>query len=72
MSIKEYFTKNCINISAYARANELDIIILHKVLDGKLTGERKTTGATKKVFEVLFRDGIITNKPNVLRAVKSA
>lgn len=70
--IKDYFVKNYINISAYARANELDITILHKVLDGKLTGERKTTGATRKVFEVLYRDGIVTSKPNVLKDEKSA
>ncbi len=69
--MKEYFEKNCINISAYARNNGLEISTLSRVINGEIKGKSKREGNTKKVFEALFRDGIIKELPEVYREQKA-
>lgn len=65
--IKDYFTKNCISVRAWAKKHDLELFTLYKVINGDLTGEKNTKGNTKKVFEVLYSEGIIKELPIGLR-----
>ena len=65
--IKAYFENNTINVKAFARAHNINYDILHRIIKGKITGERNTKGSTKAVFEKLLELGIINELPQGLK-----
>ncbi|HEF9734138.1 TPA: hypothetical protein SB313_001170 [Campylobacter coli] len=65
--IKAYFENNTINVKAFARAHNINYDILHRIIKGKITGERNTKGSTKAVFKKLLELGIINELPQGLK-----
>ncbi|HEC1916535.1 hypothetical protein QR341_01105 [Campylobacter jejuni] len=65
--VKAYFENNTINVKAFARAHNINYDILHRIIKGKITGERNTKGSTKAVFEKLLELGIINELPQGLK-----
>jgi hypothetical protein len=61
-SMKDVFLGKGFGFASYARANDLNRVMLHQVLSGKynLHGKRKK-GQTQigKIWEALRRDGVV-------------
>lgn len=65
--LKTYFLKNNINLKSFAKKHNLDYQIFYRVITGKLTGRKYSTGKTKAVFEKLLELKIIDSLPNGLK-----
>ncbi|PZT47270.1 hypothetical protein B6S12_09965 [Helicobacter valdiviensis] len=65
--LKQYFKNHSINLRAFAKQHNLHYITLFKVVNGELTGERRTKGNTKAIFEKLLELNIINELPKGLK-----